>query len=125
VSPSATGTTGGADDRTEILTVGGELDIVTAASLAQAGRGAIGHHPRLLLLDLAGVSFCDACGLTALVRIANQADASGCRYGLIAPRPPVTKLLRITGLYQRLPVFATIEQARQHLLAPAGTPHSP
>jgi anti-anti-sigma factor len=119
VSPSATGTTGGAGDRTVILAVRGELDLATAPSLYQRGRGAIGRHPRLLLLDLAGVSFCDACGLTALIRIANQADAVGCRYGLIAPQPPLAKLLQITGLCQRLPVFATIEQGRRHLIGPS------
>ena len=30
-----------------------------------------------------------------LVRIANRADAAGCGFGLIAPRPPVAKILRI------------------------------
>jgi hypothetical protein len=30
-------------------------------------------------------------------------------------------MLRITGLNKRLQVFATIDQARQHLTAPAGT----
>jgi hypothetical protein len=55
VSPGATGTTGGAGDRTVILTVRGELDLATASALYQRGRGAIGRHPRVLLLDLAGV----------------------------------------------------------------------
>jgi len=121
VSPSANRTTGFPGDRTEIVSVHGELDLATAGSLYRRGRVAVGRHPRLLLLDLTGLSFCDACGLTAFVRIANEADAAGCRYGLIAPQPPVTKMLRITGLHQRLHVYATIDQARQHLIAPAGT----
>jgi hypothetical protein len=37
------------------------------------------------------VSFCDACGL-------------------IAPQPPVVKVLRITGLDQRLPVFTSVHE---------------
>ena len=65
----------------------------------------------MLLLDVAGVSFCDACGLSALVRIANHADRTGCRYGIIAPQPLLVKILRITGLGQRLPVFTSINEA--------------
>ena len=65
-----------------------------------------------MLLDLTGLSFCDARGLSAFVRIANRADAAGCGFGLIAPRPPVAKILRISGLDIRLPVFATIDDAR-------------
>ena len=72
------------------------------------------------LLDLTGVSFCDARGLSAFVRIANQADAAGCGFGLIAPRPPVAKILRISGLDSRMPVFATIDDARALRTATAG-----
>lgn len=58
--------------------------------------------------------------------MANDADAARCGYGLIAPKPQVANILRITGLATRLPVFATIEQARQRLttLAAARTPVS-
>jgi anti-anti-sigma factor len=124
VSWSVNGTTAGPDDRTQILRVQGELDLATADSLYQRGRTAIGRHARLLLLDLSGLSFCDACGLSAFVRIANEADAAGCGYGLIAPQPLVAKMLRITGLHQRLQVFATSDEAYLRLTALAGTARS-
>ncbi len=57
----------------------------------------------------------------AFIRIANDADAAGCGYGLIAPTPQAAKILRITGQGTRLPVFATIEQARQRLTTLAAT----
>jgi anti-sigma B factor antagonist len=59
--------------------VRGELDLATADSLAERGCAAIGRRARVLLFDLAGVSFCYARGLSALVRIANHADRGGCR----------------------------------------------
>ena len=121
MSPSANGKTTDPDDSTLILSVQGELDLATADSLYRRGRTAIRRHARLLLLDLTGVSFCDACGLRAFVRIANEADVAGCRYGLIAPRPLVVKILRMTGLETRLPVFATIEEAHRRLMALTGT----
>jgi anti-sigma B factor antagonist len=89
-----------------------ELDVATGNGLVRQGHAAIDRSARLLLLDLAGLSFCDACGLSAFVQIANHADAAGCRFGLIAPRPPVAKILLISGLDSRMPVFATIDDAR-------------
>ncbi len=104
---------------TEILKMPAELDLVTGEGVVEQGCAAIARSARLLLLDLAGVSFCDARGLSAFVRIANHADAAGCRFGLIAPRPQVAKILRISGLDSRLPVFATIGDARALLAATA------
>jgi anti-sigma B factor antagonist len=101
----------------EILGMPEELDLVTADGLVEQGYAAIARRPRLLLLDLARLSFCDARGLSAFVRIANQADAAGCRYRLIAARAPVAKMLRIGALNRRLPVFATIDDALADLTA--------
>ena len=110
-------TTADRGDGIHILRVPGELDLATADGLAERGRAAIARHARLLLLDLTGLTFCDARGLSAFVRIANHADATGCRYGLIAPPPPVAKLLRITGLAKRMQLFATIDDALALLVA--------
>src|SRR6266487_1066978 len=93
-----------------------ELDLATADGLAARGC-AIAGHAGLLLLDLTRSSFCDARGLSAFVRIANQADRAGCRLALIAPQPPVAKVLRICRLDQRLPVFATTGHAVADLTA--------
>ena len=109
---------------TQILTVQGELDLASADGLYLRAQAAINRHARLLLLDLTGVSFCDARGLSAFVRIANDADAAGCRYGLIAPRPNVARILRITGLDNRLHVFTSVDQtdAGHHQECSAGNP---
>ena len=101
----------------EILSMPAELDLATADGLVEQGYAAIARSARLLLLDLTGLSFCDARGLSAFVRIANHADAAGCGFALIAPRPPVAKILRISGLDSRLPVFATIDDALALLTA--------
>jgi anti-anti-sigma factor len=106
-------------DGIQILHPRGELDLATADSLAAQGHAAIARHTWLLLLDLTGVSFCDASGLSAFVQIANHADKTGCRYGLIAPQPLVAKLLRITGLDRRMPVYATTGDPLTRLAAMA------
>lgn len=103
----------------EILLMPAELDLTTSEGVVEQGYAAIARPARLLLLDLTGLSFCDARGLSAFVRIANHADAAGCRFGLIAPQPPVAKILRISGLDSRLPVFAAIDHALALLTATA------
>ena len=88
-----------------------ELDLATSEGVVVQGFAVIARLARLVLLDLTGLSFCDARGLSAFVRIANQADMAGCGFGLIAPRAPVAKILRISGLDRRRPVFATFDDA--------------
>jgi anti-anti-sigma factor len=107
-------------DRIQILHVLGELDMATADGLAARGCGAFAHA-WLLLLDLSDLSFCDARGLSALTRIANHAGKTGGRCALIAPQPQVAKLLLICRLNQRLPVFATVDDALTNLTATAST----
>ncbi len=104
----------------QVLFAPDELDLATADALAARGCAAAAHGG-LLLLDLSGLSFCDARGLRAFVQIANHADWTGCRYGLIAPQPRVAKVLQICRLHQRLPVFATFGDALDHLAAMTGT----
>jgi anti-sigma B factor antagonist len=103
----------------EILSMPAELDLATASDVVEQGCAAIARSARLLLLDLTGLSFCDARGLSAFVRIANHADAAGCRFGLIAPQPPVAEILLISGLNSRMPAFATTEHALAVLAAGA------
>jgi anti-anti-sigma factor len=81
----------------EIVSMPAELDLTTSEGVVAQGCAAIARPARLVLLDLTGLSFCDARGLSAFVRIANRADAARCGFGLLAPRPPVAKILRICG----------------------------
>ena len=99
----------------------GDLDIVTADGLTERGYAAISGGARVLLIDLARVPFCDPRGLSALVRIANHADQAGCRHGLLAAKPQLVRLLRLTGLDQRLPVFASIGDALMQLMRAVDT----
>jgi anti-anti-sigma factor len=119
MTPGENQATAGSGGGIEIVRMPAELDLTTSESAAALGCAAIARLARLVLLDLTGLSFCDARGLSAFVRIANQADAAGCGFGLIAPRPPVAKILRISGLDSRMPVFATTDDALALLAATA------
>ena len=94
-----------------IASLEGELDIAAVPELRERLLGLLGPGVRLLIIDLSGVSFCDVAGLAVLIGTQRRATARGIVIRLAAPRPPVLKLLRITGLDHRLTICATLADA--------------
>ena len=78
--------------------IGGELDMDTADQAFRYVQQVINRHRGPVVVSLAGVSFCDARGLRALVRMANYADQANCPFRVASPGPRLTKLMRMTGL---------------------------
>jgi anti-anti-sigma factor len=85
-----------------IADFGGELDIATAEAAVSYVTGIIDHHHRPVVVNLTGLRFCDACGLSALLRMASYAKQVGRPFMLASPSPSLIKLMRITGLDRRL-----------------------
>jgi hypothetical protein len=67
-------------DGVQIWHTPGELDPATAGSLTARGCAAIARHARLLLLDLTGLSFCDAPAGPGVHRAALCHPMKGCRH---------------------------------------------
>jgi anti-sigma B factor antagonist len=86
--------------------VTGDIDLATAASLAQTVRNAIYRaDDRLLTLDLAGVGFCDSVGISALVDIREACADLGWRLRLVGLQPNVRRMIvDFTGLGEYLDV---------------------
>jgi anti-anti-sigma factor len=89
----------------------GEIDVASAPelherllTLLRCGRG-------LLILDLSGVSFCDASGLGVLVSGHLYAKVLGVPLRLTAPRPRTVKLLRVHGLDRTLAIYPASSHA--------------
>ncbi len=82
----------------------GELDTASAEPAYEYVRGVIDAYGGHVLLDVAGLSFCDARGLGALARMSRHARQAGSSLHLVAPRPLLMKIIRITGLEDKLPV---------------------
>ena len=86
------------------VTFASELDYASADHACDYVRGVIDAHGGQVLLDVAGLSFCDACGLGALARMSRHAGQAGSSLHLLAPPPLLFKIIRITGLEDKLPV---------------------
>jgi anti-anti-sigma factor len=91
------------------LAVTGEIDIATADSLTDAATSALHTSTRLLILDLAGVSFCDAAGITALIKIHRTASARGASIALTNVGTQVQYLFHLVDMNGILAALHTPE----------------
>ncbi|MFI9561115.1 STAS domain-containing protein [Nonomuraea endophytica] len=92
-----------------VLHLRGELDLATREALREHLLYALRHSTNLLILDLSGVSFCDAAGLGVLIGVQHQAKTLDIAIGLAAPRPHLAKVLRLTGLDRSFPIYGTVQ----------------
>lgn len=85
-------------DGNQVISVTGELDIATAEKAYSYISGIIDSRPTPVSVDLSGLTFCDASGLGVLAKIAKHARQAGRQLRLTSARPPLLKIMRITGL---------------------------
>jgi anti-anti-sigma factor len=69
-----------------ILTFAGELDAMSADRAYRYVRDTIDARGGPVVLDVAGLSFCDARGLGALLRMSSHARQAGSSLYLLTPR---------------------------------------
>ncbi|MEU3725106.1 STAS domain-containing protein [Streptomyces sp. NPDC031705] len=93
-----------------LLTLGGELDHDTAAPLKQALDEAADRGGRLVV-DMAGLDFCDSTGLNALLHGRLALQEVGGSLELAGLSGPVARMFRITGADGVFPVHADVAQA--------------
>jgi anti-sigma B factor antagonist len=91
------------DDGSQVISVTGELDIATAEQAYTYVSEVIDCWQAPVVVDLAGVTFCDASGLGALARIARHARQADRQLRLTSARPSLLKIMRITGLDRTFP----------------------
>ena len=93
-----------------VVTLRGELDICDAGGLARALSAAAGSGSPIIV-DLAGLTFIDCGSLSALACAREKARQAGGDLVLAAPQRQVLRVLSLTLLIDRLPAFASVEEA--------------
>jgi anti-anti-sigma factor len=91
-------------DAVTIVKVSGVIDIATAPALRECLYRTCGRCTGQLVVDLSGVSFCDACGLAVLIGTQRRATLRDIPLQLAAPSPSVARLLHLTGLDRTLQI---------------------
>jgi anti-anti-sigma factor len=81
-----------------VLALTGEIDIATAGSLRAAAQRTIATPPARVVLDFAGVTFCDSQGLSALIGLNKDVRAAGSRLVFVNVGDFMGRLLDVTGL---------------------------
>ncbi len=81
-----------------VITVAGELDLATRPDLSAFTQDVIDARPGTVIIDLAGVTFIDACGLSALIAVKRYAREHDTPLLLAGAPPVVLKLLKLTNL---------------------------
>jgi anti-anti-sigma factor len=95
---------------TEVQLTG--LDLDAAPELRERLIDVLHGGTELLILDLSGVSSCDAAGLAVLIGTQRRARLLGAALRLVAPSLPVRQVLRSTGLERSLTICADVAEAR-------------
>jgi anti-anti-sigma factor len=108
------------DDRCR-LRARGELDAAAVGILSDALHDPARPRRRFVTLDMAGVTFCDASGLTALLSAHEECAARGGRLVLCDVPPRVQSIMRIVGLDAVLCGALLPGEATQDRRAVAGT----
>ena len=93
------------------MTISGEIDIASVPVLRERLIGLPRPQASRIIIDLSGVTFCDASGLAVLVGASRRAGLLGGVLRLAAPAPMMATVLRLTGLHSRFEIFATVSQA--------------
>ena len=87
----------------------GELDLATAGQLPRLVRALAPEDCRWVHLDLAGLSFLDAAGLTALIRVNALVDQRSGRMTVGRPQPMTRMLFELTAF--PVPVLDPAEES--------------
>ena len=94
-----------ADTDPAVVRLSGELHAETAGSLVAAGRELVADGHRRVIVDCAGLLFCDSQGLNALCELRNLVVPEG-SVTLRNPSDRLIQILRVTGLAQLFGVAA-------------------
>lgn len=114
------------DETVVVLPVNGELDICTVPQLRARAEGLLASGAQVAL-DVNGLTFIDACGLTGLLTLEASAALQGRPLLVLGRSPALDRVLFLTGMLGRFPAPAATAPAHrtcplQLSAAPANLP---
>jgi anti-sigma B factor antagonist len=92
-----------------VVLVGGEIDLTTAPKLREQLLRLLAGGECHLVIDLAGVDFCDSTGLGVLIGSAKRARAEGGEVEISGLTPGLARLFELTRLDQAFAIHPDLE----------------
>jgi anti-sigma B factor antagonist len=97
--------------RVAIVTLPAEIDLSNAELVHQDLASVVVQGATRVIADMTATMFCDSAGITALVRVVQQAIAHGSGLRLAASAPAVTRVLALTGVDKLIEVYPSVAAA--------------
>lgn len=106
--------------RTAVVRLPAEIDLTLADGVREALLSVLNSGALGLVVDMTGTTFCDSAGITALVRAARRASATGATMRLAATAAAVLRVFTLVGIDRLIGIYPTVEEARASLPDQAG-----
>lgn len=90
------------DGNTVMVSLRGEADLATAASLEDQLKQALGCGADRVIVDLSALYFIDSTSLRVLLKAALASEEDSARLYFLRGRTQVERILRVSGVKQRL-----------------------
>jgi anti-anti-sigma factor len=98
-------------DQPPVLALAGELDATTAPQLATVALGIVEDGARDLILDAAGLTFCDSSGLSVFVQVAERLRVRAGRLAIVTPSESLLRSLESGLLGEAIVVAGSVAGA--------------
>jgi anti-sigma B factor antagonist len=95
-----------------VVRVSGDIDMSSAPQLSAHLTQLRDSGTTTIIVDLSKVDFLDSSALGALIGVQKQLKADGGSLKLACSHPKIERLFAITRLTEVIPVFATVDAAR-------------
>jgi anti-sigma B factor antagonist len=95
-------------DGIAVVSVVGEIDLVTAPELEQAVAQAFGEEPNALIVDLSAVEYMASVGLRVLVATLNMCESA--RFAVVA-NDTTRGIIEVVGLDKIFSLYWTLDDA--------------
>jgi anti-anti-sigma factor len=97
-------------DQAVVLSVSGEVDMLSAPQLAEAIQTASAAGPRALIVDLSKVDFLASAGMTVLVTAQAEVPPPT-RFAVVANGAATSRPIKLMGLDSVLSIYSSLEDA--------------
>jgi anti-anti-sigma factor len=101
-------------DQVAVVSVSGNVDMLTAPRFADAIDSAIAQSPSGLIVDLSKVEFLGSAGISVLVK-AHDSIRSSTQFCVVADGPTTHRPLTLLGINEIMPLCRTVDDALSKL----------
>lgn len=97
-------------DQAVVLTVSGEVDMLSSPRLAEAIATTLATKPAALIVDLTKVGFLASAGMTVLVTAQAEVEAPT-KFAVVANGPATSRPIKLMGIDSVLALYSTLDGA--------------